>query len=92
MRDIEVAIHITNGKVRDANVHDVNVLGEIVLEAGSFYVTDRGDIDFERLFSIALLCRRPSLWCVPRPTYSSNGAIRARPVRLPACAVTIRSS
>ena len=42
-------IHITNGKVAD-----VNVLDEIALEAGAFYVMDRGYIDFERLYRITL--------------------------------------
>lgn len=37
-------IWITNGKV-----HDVNVLDELLLEAGSFYIMDRGYIDFTRL-------------------------------------------
>jgi hypothetical protein len=42
---IPAFIHITNGKM-----HDVNVLDEIALEACAFYVTDRGYIDFERLY------------------------------------------
>jgi IS4 transposase len=42
---IPTFIHITNGKV-----HDVNVLDEIAIEAGAFYVMDRGYIDFERLY------------------------------------------
>lgn len=37
-------IHITDGKV-----HDVNVLDELIPEAGAFYVMDRGYVDFERL-------------------------------------------
>jgi transposase len=43
--NIPTFIHITNGKV-----HDINVLDEILPEAGAFYVMDRGYIDFERLF------------------------------------------
>jgi hypothetical protein len=46
---IPTFIHITNGKV-----HDVNVLDEIVLEAGAFYVMDRGYVDFERLYRFNL--------------------------------------
>ena len=42
-------MHITDGKV-----HDVNVLDQIVPEAGAFYVMDRGYIDFERLFVLTL--------------------------------------
>jgi len=41
--------------------------------------------------SIALPCHRPSLWCAPRLTCSSNGAIHARSIRRPAYAATIRS-
>jgi hypothetical protein len=37
-------IRITNGKV-----HDVNILDELQIEAGAYYVLDRGYIDFERL-------------------------------------------
>jgi hypothetical protein len=42
--NIPAFIHITDGKV-----HDVNILDEILPEAGAFYVMDRGYIDFERL-------------------------------------------
>ena len=41
-------------RVTAGAVHDVNVLDEIVPEAGSFYVMDRGYIDFERLFVFTL--------------------------------------
>src|SRR6478609_6721656 len=37
-------IHISDGKL-----HDVNVLDLLVIEAGAFYVMDRGYVDFERL-------------------------------------------
>lgn len=40
-------IHISDGKM-----HDVNVLDMIVFLAGSFYVMDRGYLDFERLYRI----------------------------------------
>jgi hypothetical protein len=46
---IPTFIHITDGKV-----HDVNVLDEIILEAGAFYAMDRGYIDFERLYRFTL--------------------------------------
>jgi len=39
-------IHITEGCV-----HDVNILDELVLEPGSFYIIDRGYIDFARLYT-----------------------------------------
>jgi len=40
-------IQITEGKV-----HDVNVLDDLIPEPGSFYVLDRGYLDFERLYSL----------------------------------------
>jgi len=39
-------IRITNGKT-----HDVNILDDLVLEPGAFYVMDRGYIDFARLYT-----------------------------------------
>ena len=47
--NIPAFVQITDGKV-----HDVNVLDQIVPEAGAFYVMDRGYIDFERLFVLTL--------------------------------------
>jgi hypothetical protein len=47
--NIPTFISITNGKV-----HDVNILDEIVPEAGAFYVMDRGYVDFERLYVFTL--------------------------------------
>ena len=35
-------------------VHDVNMLDEIMPEAGAFYVMDRAYVDFERLFLLTL--------------------------------------
>jgi IS4 transposase len=35
-------------------VHDVNVLDEILPEAGAFYVMDRGYVDFQRLYIFTL--------------------------------------
>jgi IS4 transposase len=47
--NIPTFISITDGKV-----HDVNILDEIVPEAGAFYVMDRGYIDFARLYEFTL--------------------------------------
>lgn len=44
---IPAFIHISDGKL-----HDVNVLDMLQLEAGAFYVMDRGYVDFERLYAI----------------------------------------
>lgn len=38
-------------KITDGKVHDVNILDELVPEPGSFYVMDRGYLDFERLYN-----------------------------------------
>jgi hypothetical protein len=68
-------IHITDGKVAD-----VNVLDEIDLEAGAFYVMDRGYIDFERLYRFTL----ESAFFVVRTKTNvllQNGAIPARSIR-----------
>jgi DDE family transposase/uncharacterized protein DUF4372 len=45
--NIPVFIAITTGKV-----HDVNILDQIIFEAGSFYIVDKGYYDFERLYLI----------------------------------------
>ena len=45
--NIPTFILITTGKI-----HDVNVVDELIIEAGSFYIMDRGYIDFKRLYQI----------------------------------------
>jgi transposase len=47
--NIPTFIRVTSGKV-----HDVNILDEILPEAGAFYVMDRGYVDFERLYVFTL--------------------------------------
>ena len=47
--NIPTFIRVTSG-----DVHDVNLLDEILPEAGAFYVMDRGYIDFQRLFVFTL--------------------------------------
>ena len=44
---IPAFIHISDGKL-----HDVNVLDILPMEAGAFYVMDRGYVDFERLYAM----------------------------------------
>jgi hypothetical protein len=46
---IPTFIRITEGKT-----HDVNILDQFIPEAGSFYVMDRGYVDFERLYVFTL--------------------------------------
>ena len=38
--------------ITDGSVHDVNVLDLLPIEAGAYYIMDKGYIDFERLFRI----------------------------------------
>ncbi|MGB5406528.1 MAG: IS4 family transposase [Thiogranum sp.] len=45
--NIPTFIHISDGKL-----HDVNVLDILIPEPGSFYIMDRGYLDFGRLFSM----------------------------------------
>src|SRR5271156_3015745 len=47
--NIPTFIRVTSG-----DVHDVNLLDEILPEPGAFYVMDRGYIDFQRLFVFTL--------------------------------------
>jgi Transposase DDE domain/Domain of unknown function (DUF4372) len=39
-------------EVSDGKRHDVNILDQILPEAGSFYVIDRGYLDFERFYAV----------------------------------------
>ena len=45
--NIPAFIHISDGKV-----HEVNVLDMLTIEAGAFYIMDRGYLDFSRLFRL----------------------------------------
>ena len=41
-------------RISDGKLHDVNVLDDIPIEAGAFYVIDRGYLDFQRLYRLTL--------------------------------------
>jgi len=41
-------------RISDGKMHDVNILDELPIETGAFYVMDRGYIDFERLYAFTL--------------------------------------
>jgi hypothetical protein len=69
-------VNITDGKV-----HDVNILDVLIFEAGSFYIMDRGYIDFKRLYALHqalaffvtraksnIQCRRLYSWPVDKTT------------------------
>lgn len=45
--NIPTVLFITPGRV-----HDVNLLGQLAVEAGAFYILDRGYLDFTRLYRL----------------------------------------
>ena len=45
--NIPAFIHISDGKM-----HEVNILDQLLPEAGAFYVMDRGHLDFQRLYRL----------------------------------------
>ena len=47
--NIPCFIHVSHGKM-----HDVNVLDQLPIEPGAFYVMDRGYVDFQRLYRFTL--------------------------------------
>jgi len=38
-------------RITEGNVHDVNILDELILEPGAIYIMDRGYLDFVRLYT-----------------------------------------
>ena len=48
---IPTSVYVTGGQV-----HDVNLLDELLLEAGAFYLVDRGYLDFARLYTFTQAC------------------------------------
>jgi transposase len=40
-------------RITDGKVHDVNALDDLIIEAGAFYLFDRGYIDFQRLYALS---------------------------------------
>ena len=48
---IPTRVYVTGGQV-----HDVNLLDELLLEAGAFYLLDRGYVDFARLYGFTQAC------------------------------------
>ena len=54
--------------ITDGLVHDVNILDELIPEPGSFYIMDRGYIDFERLYTL----NQSSAYFVTRAKKSFN--------------------
>jgi len=48
---IPTTVYVTGGQV-----HDVNILDQLLPEAGAFYLLDRGYVDFARLYVLAQAC------------------------------------
>ena len=68
-------------RITDGKTHEVNVMDDLVIEPGAFYLMDRGYLDFARLFAIhqAQAFFAPE----PRATPSSNGGTRIRSIEPP---------
>jgi hypothetical protein len=43
-------------RITDGKVHDVNILDDLIPEPGSFYIMDRGYVDFARLYRLTQFC------------------------------------
>lgn len=39
-------------EITEGGIHDVNVLDQLIIEAGAFYIMDRGYVDYARLYTI----------------------------------------
>jgi len=74
---IPTFIRITEGKL-----HDVHFLDELILEAGAFYVMDRGYLDYARLYRFVLenaffvtraKSNMDSRWAASRPVDRTTG-------------------
>lgn len=70
--------------ISDGKLHEVNILDQLIIEAGAFYVMDRGYLDFERLsridqagaFFVTRAKRRLRFRCrLSRPTDRTTGLI-----------------
>jgi Domain of unknown function (DUF4372)/Transposase DDE domain len=61
--DIPHFVHFSDG-----SVHDVNVMDILVYEPGSFYVFDRGYVDFSRLYNI----HKKLAWFITRAKENMN--------------------
>jgi len=48
---VPTSVYVTSGAV-----HDVNILDQLMPEAGAVYLMDRGYLDFERLYSLHQAC------------------------------------
>ena len=84
--NIPTAVYVTGGQV-----HDVNLLDRLALEAGAFYLLDRGYIDYRRLYqftqALAFFVTRAQLdtryrRCGWRPVDRATGVRSDQTIRL----------
>ena len=83
---IPTSVYMTGGQV-----HDVNLLDEVRLEPGAFYLLDRGYVDFARLYMFTQACaffvtrakkNLPFYLRTPRPVERSTGVRCDQIIRL----------
>ena len=77
--NIPTFTRITNGKV-----HEVNILDQLLLEAGAFYGMDRGYVALNAC--MLSRSRRHSAWCAPKETCCFSAATRIQSIKAPPCA------
>jgi hypothetical protein len=77
---IPTRVYVTGGQV-----HDVNLLDELLPEPGAFYLLDRGYLDYERLYVFAQACASSP---GPRRILSSTGARGTPWTGAPGCVPT----
>ena len=66
--------------VTPGNVHDVNILDELIIETGAIYIMDRGYLDFGRLYKIH---QTPAFFVTRSKTNFSRKRLYSQPVDKP---------
>jgi hypothetical protein len=86
---IPSSVYVTGGQV-----HDVNLLDEVLLEPGAFYLLDRGYVDFARLHLFTQACafivtssKKNLQFCLrtSRPVERSSAGLRLRKTSSEVC-------
>ena len=70
-------------QITTASVHDVNVLDNLQYEMGSFYILDRGYVDFSRLHNTHL--QKAILSYVPKATLDLSVCAQMLLIKRPVC-------
>ncbi|RPH48846.1 MAG: IS4 family transposase [Desulfobacteraceae bacterium] len=63
--------------ITPGNIHDVNILDDLIIEAGAIYIMDRGYLDFARLFRIH---QTPAFFITRSKTNFSRRRLYSQPV------------